>query len=268
MYRIISILSLFSSLYAWDINYVNISEFQYNTAIDFISKINIHNNDSILDVGCGNGRITKHISDITSNKVLGVDSSEILINYANNNYKNDNLKFMNLDINHQNITEYIGNNYDNIVSFFCIPWVKNKTSAFINMASSMKNGGKLYILAALFEINHVNLINNLINKPQWKDFYNKYESPFIYLNDSEYEKYSNISGLSMISKDIYNVNFNFNNRTNLRKFNLAILPHVKQLPENYKNKFVDELLDDYVNFVKNEDYIVTFTLIKFLAYKK
>ncbi|CCU55633.1 unknown similar to AMEV004 [Choristoneura biennis entomopoxvirus] len=265
-YNIFIFQLLISVIYSWNTNYVNISNFQYNNAINFISKINFNNN-SVLDIGCGDGKITYYISNISNNKVLGIDKSNILIKYAENNYINNNLNFKNVDILSSNITNIITDKYNTIVSFFCIPWIKNKNIAFSNIAKLSNDNTYIYILASLMEQNHVMLINKLIKKSHWQQYYTNYESPFEYLNDVNYEEYAINSGINTIYKNIFNVYYTFENMNKLRDFNLAILPHIRHLSDENKSKFVDELLDDYFKFINKTDYNITFTIIKFIGYK-
>ncbi|AAG02710.1 putative SAM-dependent methyltransferase [Betaentomopoxvirus amoorei] len=252
--------------YCWDTNYVNISNFQYDSSISFISKININKNDSIIDIGCGHGKITHYLSNITDNTVLGIDKSYDLINYAKNNYIKNNLKFKTLDITTDNITNIINKKYDIILSFFCIPWIKNKNIVFSNIAKISNHNAHIYIMGALMEKTHVMLINELIKKPYWKQYYINFESPFDYLNDINYEYYANNSGIFTIIKNISNIYYTFNNRKELHDFNLAILPHLKVLNKEDKTKFVDELLDDYFKYIGREEYNIKFNVIKFIGY--
>ena len=38
--------------------YINSSNFQFSVAVQFLSKLNINNNSTILDIGCGTGSNT------------------------------------------------------------------------------------------------------------------------------------------------------------------------------------------------------------------
>lgn len=44
-----------------------------------IELLKIRKNDSILDVGCGTGKITRELRDMVSGKVVGVDPSAGMI---------------------------------------------------------------------------------------------------------------------------------------------------------------------------------------------
>lgn len=59
---------------------------------DFFIK-NITENDSVLDIGCGNGACTWSISQ-KAKKVVGIDMSVKNINLAKKKFSNDNLEFI------------------------------------------------------------------------------------------------------------------------------------------------------------------------------
>lgn len=80
---------------------------QYASAIEFILN-EIKKDDqyvkSIVDIGCGDGRITKELSETFNNKkILGIDYSSKAINLAR--VLNPNISFLNIDIISEKIKE-------------------------------------------------------------------------------------------------------------------------------------------------------------------
>jgi trans-aconitate methyltransferase len=252
-------------IYSWDAyNYSSISNLQYDTSVKFMSEISFNNNASILDIGCGPGKITYYIcNNITNGSVMGIDKSNDMIAYAKLNYNKYNLYFDNKDV--LNMT--FDTKFDTVISFFCIPWIDNKYLAFKNIANVMKNNSRLYILAAVFEPTHARLITNLIQKPHWESYFINYSSPFNYMNDIKYDIYANNSGIRTDILELSDVYYTFKNRQELAKFNLIILPHVIRVSNEKRNIFVEELLDDYFDYIKSENYTIKFNIIKFIGTK-
>ena len=82
---------------SWGINYVSTIEF----IISRISKINC---ESIIDIGCGDGRFTVETSDAFPNaKVVGIDYSQKAISLAK--AMNPAMTFINLDITDAQLNE-------------------------------------------------------------------------------------------------------------------------------------------------------------------
>ena len=80
---------------------------QYASAVEFILN-EIKKDDqsikSIVDIGCGDGRITKELSETFNNKkILGIDYSSKAINLAK--ALNPNISFLNIDIISEKLKE-------------------------------------------------------------------------------------------------------------------------------------------------------------------
>jgi len=65
--------------------YHNNSHIQENAAAELLKHINIKQTDKILDIGCGNGKITAKISSsLTTGSTIGIDLSREMINFDKN----------------------------------------------------------------------------------------------------------------------------------------------------------------------------------------
>lgn len=100
---------------------------------------------SVLDVGCGSGAITKGIVDLVGSDgfVKGIDSSEHLIDLARHNFSNiKNLEFELADIN-----SYISTKrYDVVTSARVLQWLSNPAAVATKMKDLLREGGCLTIL--------------------------------------------------------------------------------------------------------------------------
>lgn len=92
--------------------YADHAEEQYNWAITELQKIELIDKN-ILDIGCGDGKITAYLSKNTTGIVLGIDKSESMIEYAKENHIHSNLDFSVDDA--ENIK--CDNKFDIVVSF-------------------------------------------------------------------------------------------------------------------------------------------------------
>lgn len=251
----------------WDpAQYTQCSDFQYNAAKKFLETCSFKSGASILDIGCGNGKTTHYIaSQLTSGQVIGIDKSADMIKFATTHFKRDNLHFQVMDVKRLN---YTAKYYDAAVSFFCIPWVTNKALAFQNIAKVLKNGAPIYILAAVYEKSQADLITHLTQKLHWHKYFKNYQSPFCFLNDTNYALYAEFVGINVSSIEKVYIPHKFKNRAEFHNFYLTLVPQISHLvDESKKNKFADELLEDYFKVKGNREYSVTIETIKFSGQK-
>jgi ubiquinone/menaquinone biosynthesis C-methylase UbiE len=72
--------------YEFDANKYNVgSTHQKEWGKKIISELSIKGNESILDLGCGDGVLTKEMADLVPNgKVIGIDASKnrVCMNYS------------------------------------------------------------------------------------------------------------------------------------------------------------------------------------------
>lgn len=115
--------------------------FNANTnLIELVKKGN-----TVLDVGCGSGEITRGIVDLVgeSGNVTGIDTSEHLIGLAKQNFSTSkNLSFEVADIS--SFTSDI--KYDVVTSARVLQWLSNREEVLMLMKHLLKNGGCLTIL--------------------------------------------------------------------------------------------------------------------------
>jgi len=74
-----------------------LNDAQYNKVNTIIKKLQIKPNSSILDIGCGWGKIANYIADKTNSKVTGITISDEQEKYGLINYNPIKVKIINMD---------------------------------------------------------------------------------------------------------------------------------------------------------------------------
>lgn len=88
--------------YNWNAkDYEQHSQAQQKWARELIKKLNLQGTEDILDLGCGDGKVTAEIANsLSSGSVVGVDNSSSMIKLAAEEYSNNqypNLSFKEMD---------------------------------------------------------------------------------------------------------------------------------------------------------------------------
>lgn len=124
----------------WD-NIIEVNEEKINT---LLSKVDIKDNDNILDVGTGTGILIPFLKKLNSNGIIkGVDISSGMLDIASQKFKDtENVSFEALDIEKSNLEE----KYDKIVLYSMFPHLKNKTNTIKTLVeNNLNEEGKLII---------------------------------------------------------------------------------------------------------------------------
>lgn len=84
----------------------------------------------ILDIGCGDGDVTLHLllPKLPRNfvKLVATDISDEMLSFAKTKCKNKKVIFCKLDIGTNEIPVDFKEDFDHILSFYCIHWVQNQ----------------------------------------------------------------------------------------------------------------------------------------------
>lgn len=117
------------------------SYIQATVAERYLPYLHINSNDQVLDIGCGDGAFSKKILDkIPEGALLGIDASDNMLHLAKGvarDYPNFSIKkadVFTMDFNEQ---------FDYVVSFWCLQWAADIYKAFENIIKALKTGGKM-----------------------------------------------------------------------------------------------------------------------------
>jgi 2-polyprenyl-3-methyl-5-hydroxy-6-metoxy-1,4-benzoquinol methylase len=149
-------------------HYQKHSEQQYNRARSLFKPSDFYEYAHVLDVGCGDGKITAEIASLVpKGKVLGIDASLNMIHLANETFRLVNLEFQ--CIKAEEIT--ISHSFDNIFCFNCLLWVRKPKQALDILCKLLRPGGKLTILTYLKESSYVDFLEQTLTQfPLYKEF--------------------------------------------------------------------------------------------------
>lgn len=159
-------------------NYKANSRTQYSYGIKIIDKLALNGNETILDVGSGDGKVTYYLAQRldaagkgnNSSIVLGIDKNSSMVDFANENHKADNLNFRVQNVE----TMQYKNDFDLVISFATLHWTKDYSKAIENIYQSLKPLGKAILCHAVDFLPIEKHIKTTLNKPKWKKYLESY----------------------------------------------------------------------------------------------
>ena len=233
----------------WDADqYSTNSAIQYGIAMAALAEHAFNGDESVLDVGCGDGKITYQLSlRVPHGHVVGIDSSERMIQFAQKMHgARENLSFALKDVQQ---LEY-KNEFDVAVSAFCIQWVPDKLAAFLGIRKSLKPGGKAILVMPFRNREVAHLRKQMTQDARWKKYFVDYIDPSDCVDDVEYEIYARQAGFTINSYSIEATATEFPSVKTFTDFLRVLAPHLSRLPaEDEKQMFMDELIGRYLEIV-------------------
>lgn len=239
-----------SSSDVWDgEQYRNHSELQTHWAQNYVEKLGLRGDETILDIGCGDGRITALLAYAVPNgKVIGADNSESMLAMA---YRlKEELALPNLQFANQNaISLHFEETFDRIVSFSCFHWLSDPLSALQGIQQILKPDGQVFLYFApdhgRNRFDHS--IDAVVQSSQWKEYFAHFANSFYLVTPAQFAMYAEKSGLLFHRMEIITVDEVFSTREGFISWIKAWMPHLKVLPEEKHEKFLCEIIDHYLS---------------------
>ncbi|HEY8097467.1 MAG TPA: class I SAM-dependent methyltransferase, partial [Methylobacter sp.] len=134
------------NIYSWNAkDYERNSQAQQKWARELIANLNLAGVEDILDLGCGDGKVTAEIAGLVGDgSVVGVDNSMQMIELAKEKYSQDqhpNLSFQVMDASDLSFEGC----FDLVFSNAALHWVKNHKPVIEGLYKSLRIGGKILL---------------------------------------------------------------------------------------------------------------------------
>ncbi len=234
----------------WDpAEYAIWSGAQLEWARELITRLELRGHERILDVGCGNGRVTAELAALVPyGTVLGVDNSPEMINFARAAFPQDrfpNLRFAQMDARRLQLTEQ----FDVVFSNAALHWVDDHTAFLRGAAAGLRPGGRLLISCGGKGNAHdvFVAIRAVMRRRDWRRFFRQMSRPYFLCGPDEYLRWLPQFGFNPRTVQLVNKEIVFANLAALCGWlRTTWLPYTQRVPEHARDQFIRAVAEQYI----------------------
>lgn len=232
----------------WDApEYARLSGLQQAMAEEVLSLLDLNGKKHVLDVGCGNGKVTAEIAvRVPQVAVVGVDSCADMITFASSQFGptvRPNLRFEVAYARHLPF----GNEFDLVVSFNALHWIPDQDLALRSIRSAMKSDGFAQLrLVPAGKRKSRNVIEQTRLSSNWAGYFKEFHDPYLHLTPEQYGQLAESNGLQVRRIHTEDKSWDFKSCSAFQAFgSVTFVEWTKFTPEAERLAFVTDVLNRY-----------------------
>lgn len=239
-----------SSSFIWNpADYHRSSPAQYQWARELIGKLRLSGEEHLLDLGCGDGKVTAEIAlHVPGGKVTGVDNSPEMIRFAMDHFPRQqfpNLSFVRMDARALSLSE----EFDVVFSNAALHWIADHTPVLAGISHCLRPGGRLLIqMGGKGNADSVfGVLDVLIKKARWNQYFEGFSFAYGFFGTGEYRQRLKEAGMEPIRVELIPKDMIYSSREDFAAWiRTTWLPWVTRIPEGERTGFIRDLVDEYL----------------------
>lgn len=237
--------------YTWDAeDYAVHSDAQLKWAQEIIGKLNLSGSESVLDIGCGDGKITALIGSILfGGRITGIDNSASMIALAKKRYppeKNPSVTFRRMDATRLGFQ----NEFDLVFSSTALHWVSDQVAVLRGVEQGLKQSGRIF-----FQMggrgnaqDAIAIAQKYIEQDEWHRYFAGFSSPWHFWSPDEYRAFFRETNLVPVRVQLIPKDMTQKGKDGLCGWiRTTWLPYTQRVPGPLRNRFVSGLADAYLS---------------------
>ena len=224
------------------------SSLQEAMAQEVLALLDLKGSERILDVGCGDGKITAEIaSRAPQGSVVGVDPSRDMISFAQSRFgpaTRSNLRFKVADARCLPFQR----EFDLVVSFNALHWVPEQDAALGSIHSALISGGRaqLRLVARGARKSLENVAEEIRRTSKWSAYFRDFHDPYLHLTSDEYAAMAERNSFRVLGVNTRDHVWDFGSHAAFSAFTaVGCVEWTRRLPEAERPEFINDVVDRY-----------------------
>jgi trans-aconitate 2-methyltransferase len=237
-------------IYRWNpADYHDNASAQTQWAEELISRCQIMGTERVLDMGCGDGRITAGIArQVAGGSATGLDLSREMVAYARKAFPAEavqNLSFVRGDIT----SLPFGSVFDMVVSNSALHWIPDQQGVLAEVSRVLRPGGRLLVqmggkgnAAAILAV-----FSELMQDSSWKGYFGDFPLPYVFCSPGEYRDWLDDAGLDPLTVRLTDKDMAQKGSDGLAGWiRTTWHPYLERIPGCRKEEFITEICSRYL----------------------
>jgi len=218
-------------------------------ARELISRLNLRGDEHILDIGCGDGKITAEMAmSLTRGSATGVDASPQMVEFARKTFppaRVPNVRFYAMDARKIRFERQ----FDLIFSNATLHWVDDHLAFLRGAAACLRSGGRL-VVSCGGKGNAQDVfvaLRPVIRIKRWREYFRKLEAPYFFYSPADYEKWLPRFGFKTRHVQLAPKDATYAGRDGFATWlRTTWLPYTQRVPDDLREEFMSAVTDRYV----------------------
>lgn len=213
---------------------------------DLISQLQLRGDEKILDVGCGDGRLTVEISKyLPQGYVIGLDCFPEIIEFAKGKFNRENHPNVEFQLGDARSLEF-EKSFDVIVSFGSLHYIHDHIPLLTRFKKALKPSGKICLsLLSTGSNNSIEfIVQELLLHNKWKElkkFHYQFYSP------ADYREILKAVGFCTNSVEVFSLPLKHNSKREIKQYiEKEWLSLTSRIPQEIYDVFIEDLVTIYM----------------------
>jgi trans-aconitate 2-methyltransferase len=228
--------------------YARIAQLQQAMAAEALALLKVAGTERVLDVGCGNGKVTAQIATrVLEGSVVGIDPSSEMIAFASSQFSSTSHPNLHFEVGDARSLPF-RDEFDLVVSFNALHWIPNQDAALSSIHSTMKpnSTAQLRLVPAGKRKSLENVIEETRCSSRWASFFKDFHDPYLHWTPEQYAVAAERNHFRVCDVRTEDRAWDFKSREAFVAFGMVtFVEWTKRLPEEEKLAFVTDVLDRY-----------------------
>ena len=193
----------------WDgASYRRVNTLQRWLAGRALETVDLDGVTSLLDVGCGDGRVTQSLAElIPAGRCVGIDPSPGMIAVAPSS---PGLRFEVGAVE----TMTFRDDFDMVVSFNALHWVRAQRDALSRIAAALHSGGRavLVFVCGAERPSVEDVAMAVSSSPRWRPSFAGFTAPYVHPDPVQWQADAESVGLSVTDRRVDDLSWDFGSR--------------------------------------------------------